>query len=116
MAIWIRDCPDNYYWALKLGKALINEFEFRFKKKHKTSSIIGYLNTTCDQMYLANNKPKIEFGNYKITEPPKCMPDVYKTDNAVESYRNYYANEKMFDKNNKPIDKYTIRNKPGFLC
>lgn len=29
-----------------------------------------------------------------LTELPKCMPDKYKVDSVVESYRNYYIGDK----------------------
>lgn len=33
---------------------------------------------------------KFELGKYWMTEPPKCMPEEFKVDGLVESYRNYY--------------------------
>jgi hypothetical protein len=38
------------------------------------------------------NKPNIVDKGF--TEPAKAMPDEYKVDDAVESYRNYYCGAK----------------------
>ncbi len=38
------------------------------------------------------NKPQIP--DIDFTTPPKAMPDEYKVDDVVESYRNYYIKEK----------------------
>jgi hypothetical protein len=32
----------------------------------------------------------------KFTDPPQCMPDYCKTDDAVIAYRNYYIREKSY--------------------
>ena len=45
----------------------------------------------------------------QMTKPPKCMPDKYKTDDYVQSYRNYYAGDK------KSFAKYTNRTTPEFM-
>jgi len=44
-----------------------------------------------------------------LTQLPKCMPDEYKVDSVIQSYRNYYNGEKkhLFDWKN--------RNKPNWI-
>ena len=45
----------------------------------------------------------------KLTQPPQCMPDEYKRENAVLGYRNYYVGEK------EHMLKYTIQSEPLWL-
>ena len=42
------------------------------------------------------------------TEPPKCMPDEYKTDSVIQSYRNYYKGSKaaIATYKNRPIPEF----------
>jgi len=42
---------------------------------------------------VCNNKPNIK--DIGFTEPPKAMPDEFKVNDVVESYRNYYRGAKM---------------------
>ena len=64
---------------------------------HKTKKVIHDLYGICNGDYA------------KMTEPPKCMPDEYKTDDYVQSYRNYYAGDK------KRFARYTNRGTPEFM-
>ena len=43
-------------------------------------------------IWCIHNRPNIEDKGF--TEPAKAMPDEYKVDSIVESYRNYYIGEK----------------------
>ena len=45
----------------------------------------------------------------QMTKPPQCMPDEYKTDDYVQSYRNYYVGDK------KRFARYTNRTTPEFM-
>jgi hypothetical protein len=45
----------------------------------------------------------------KIAAQMQCMPDEYKTDDYVQSYRNYYVGDK------KRFAKYTNRKTPEFM-
>jgi hypothetical protein len=40
------------------------------------------------------NKPNI--CDKEFTTPPKAMPDEYKVDDVIESYRNYYIGAKKY--------------------
>ena len=42
--------------------------------------------------------------------PPLCMPDEYKCDNYIQSYKDYYVGEK------KRFAKYTSVDTPDFMC
>lgn len=82
-AIWTRTSLDNYKWLVELGKELCKEYTYRYGKIHKCQTVIEQLD---------NNLPPIpEIG---FTTPALAMPNEYKGDDAVESYRAYYLFEK----------------------
>lgn len=87
MTIWVGDSGANFSFTMKLFDALLDEYTHRYNKVHKTSRI----------NLLLNNK-YIKWHNMggKFTTPPLCMPDEYKLDDYVQSYKNYYIGEKMY--------------------
>ena len=82
-AIWARESLTNYLVLCELGLELCLEYTYRYGKRHKSQDVIEWCVT---------NKPSIQDIGY--TEPPKAMPDEYKVDSVVESYRNYYRGAK----------------------
>ena len=80
---WVRESARNYEWLLLHAYALCDEYTRRYGKVHKTEEVVEW----CD-----NNRP--ELPNIGLTKQPTCMPDYCKTESVVESYRNYYINEK----------------------
>ena len=82
-AIWVRQSMENYQYLCFLGKELCKEYTYRYGKKHKTEDVI---------YWCLRNKPKLPYIGF--TEPPKAMPDEYKVECTVQSYRNYYMGEK----------------------
>ena len=97
MTKWISESPNNYSWAIQHGLALGTEYQLRYHKVHKSHEVIKEL-------------AMLDDGDHtQITEPPKCMPDEYKTNDYVQSYRNYYVGEK------KRFAKYTNRTIPEFM-
>ena len=81
--IWTRESSENYLWHYELFKALLGEYTYRYGKVHKSAQLLDMLSI------LPKNIPEGEF-----TQPPQCMPDQYKCDDAVQAYRNYYLGEK----------------------
>ena len=82
-AIWARESLTNYLLLCELGLELSYEYTHRYGKKHKSQEIIEWCVTNLP------NIPDTGFSN-----PPKAMPDEYKVDDVVESYRNYYLGAK----------------------
>ena len=82
-AIWTRESLTNYLVLCELGLELCYEYSYRYGKRHKSQDVIEWC---------VINKPSIQDIGY--TEPPKAMPDEYKVDSVVESYRNYYRGAK----------------------
>lgn len=78
--VWTRSSLTNFYWLLDCTKALCEEFTHRYKGKHSVEFIV-------DWMY--QNPPKLE--DQGLTPFAQAMPEFYKSENAVEAYRKYYA-------------------------
>lgn len=91
MAKWVRENPDNYLWAYKLFCYLLDEFDLRFDKtKHQRIKQIKHLLCVVP-IRLRSSRSS---GRLFYTYPPLCMPDKYKEDSIIQSYRNYYAGDK----------------------
>ena len=83
-SIWVRSSLENYLWLCELGLELCQEYEYRYRKTHKSKQIIEWC---------LINKPKIP--DLPFQSPPQAMPLECKVDdNSVESYRNYYREKK----------------------
>lgn len=82
-SIWTRESLSNYLYLCELGLELCYEYTYRYGKRHKSQDVIEWC---------VVNKPNIVDKGF--TEPAKAMPDEYKVDDAVESYRNYYCGAK----------------------
>ena len=83
-AVWTRDSLSNYLYLCELGIELCNEYTYRYKKIHKSQEVIEWC---------IDNK--INITDVGITQPAKAMPEVYKVDDVIQSYRNYYMGEKQ---------------------
>lgn len=97
--VWAASSKANYLWLQRLGQELSNEYRFRYGKDHKCEAYI--------RGELASPPPALT--NHVWTEPPKCMPDEYKTESVVESYENYYRGAKA------AMAKWTNRVTPQFM-
>jgi hypothetical protein len=97
-AKWARESIDNYYWLSTLAFYLNEEYKFRYNhtKNHKSYDVICEL-------------PRPELPEIGLTPFAQAMPDEYKSNDAVESYRAYY----MIEKAN--LLSYTKRGKPEWL-
>jgi len=84
-SIWAGKSYANFDWLTELGLALCSEYTYRYNKIHKCQSIIENIK---------HSNRRVSIRNIGLTDFPKCMPDQYKVDDIVESYRNYYIGEK----------------------
>ena len=82
-AIWARESLTNYLMLCELGLELCNEYSYRYGRRHKSQDVIEWCIT---------NKANIT--DKGLTTPPKAMPDEYKVDDVIQSYRNYYRGAK----------------------
>jgi hypothetical protein len=84
-AIWVRQSDKNYFWLYDMWVELLKEFTYRYGKTHACSRLIP------DLVMLPTNIP-----NKPFTEPTPAMPDYCKVPgNSLQSYHNYYFNEKQ---------------------
>lgn len=83
-AIWTRESLSNWHWLQELTRAMNDEYRYRYDKSvdHKAYTIAASL-----------PEPNIE--DIGLTPFRLAMPDQYKCDDAVQSYRNYYCGEKQ---------------------
>ena len=89
VTIWCRKSKANFMWALDLVEELHNEWRFRY----------GHPDTKFHKSYLmalllkANVPSDDKFEEEGLTPFALAMPVHFKTDDPVESYRNYYMSE-----------------------
>ena len=100
MTKWVGDSGGNFSFTIKLFDCLLSEYKNRYNKTHKTSRII----TLLKNKYLKWHNIK-----GKLTTPPLCMPDEYKSKDYVTSYKNYYIGEKIH------FAKYNFSERPQWL-
>ena len=85
-SVWARESISNYNWLLHHGQALAAEYTYRYGRRHKSQDVIEWCR---------DNKLQLMWMSRKRTQFALAMPDEYKTDCPVQSYRNYYLGEKM---------------------
>ena len=97
--LWAGASINNYWWMLAHFEGLSSEYAYRYGKKHATYE------------RLKDVVVKIPQGidKWEKTEYTLAMPDEYKCDDAVTSYRNYYMGAKRGFLN------YTRRGKPSWM-
>ena len=78
---WVGDSQGNYLWAWTLFDELVQEFGRRRFKFHASARLLDAL-SACP----------IDSGDQ--TPFVLAMPDEFKSDDPVESYRNYYRKAK----------------------
>jgi hypothetical protein len=81
--IWVRTNSKNYEWLWEHMDALMKEYTYRYGKHHATERLIH------DLWKFPCNLPVGDF-----TDPPQCMPDYCKNEDAVSAYHKYYIMEK----------------------
>jgi len=98
---WVRESIHHYKWVVTHGLEICNEFEKRYNKVHKTKQVLEWLN---------DNIPSIP--NTPFKEPPICMPDMYKSNSCIESYRKFYIQDKI---QIKSLNWNKLNNCPGWV-
>lgn len=83
-SIWVRESLSNYLYLCELGLELSKEYTHRYGKRHKSQEVIEWCITN-----------KVKICDKGFSDPPKGMPEEYKVLDCVESYRNYYREDKI---------------------
>jgi hypothetical protein len=103
-SIWVRQSITNYLWLASLAWWLSKEYQYRYGE-HKTHKSEVHI------VWLMNNPPRdIPFGDFTV--PALAMPDDYKQEDTIESYKTYYIESKF---KTRGIVNYTRREWPQFL-
>lgn len=97
-SLWIRNSLENFFWTCELGIELIREYRYRYEsQKHQRSLDIF--------QWCINNPPKLD--SKGLTPFELVMPEIYKSDNDIVSYRNLYREGKSdlhsWKKRQKPL-------------
>lgn len=85
-AIWTRSSKAHYNWLWQLLFFLCKEYTHRYDKVHKVERE--------DLLYVLNESPVNIPDVGWLSDPTPAMPDQYKANNAIQSYRNYYMGDK----------------------
>lgn len=80
---WTMSGKDQYLWHYEFTRAMLDEYTLRYGKRHGVEKIMDLLRSP------PKNIPNIEW-----TDPSLAMPDQYKGEDHVESYRKFYVAEK----------------------
>jgi len=88
---WTASHSNNWLWVLAHGFGLCAEYTTRYGKKHKCEDILIQLAKDSGGIW----NTIINLQDYKQHTPfVQCIPEQYKTSNAIEAYRAYYINDK----------------------
>lgn len=82
--LWVRESRTNFNWLVRHGIALCNEYTNRYGKTHKCLPLIQKASEYADMITGGPETPFL-----------LAMPDQFRTNNAVHSYRLYYAGAKF---------------------
>ena len=83
--IWLRQSKTNYQWLWELAMSLVDEYHVRYgNKTHKTEAVLEVL----------REAPVNAPSHVGLTPFALAMPDEYKSDCPVLSYRSYYRGAK----------------------
>lgn len=104
-AYWVRSSIQNYKWAYDLFVALLDEYEYRFGRVHKSSE---------HKKALAQIPPLPDIG---LTQFVKAMPNEFRSLSSCASYRRYMrAKLAEWQSRPKPVrTTFTRRTPPAFL-
>lgn len=99
-SIWVKQNLSNFIWSCELGIKMVEEYRFRYNsQKHERCLLIFE--------WALDNLPEIEIN--LMTPFAKAMPEEYKVDCSIESYRNYYKFGKT------ELHQWTKRKKPDWI-
>jgi hypothetical protein len=108
VTIWCRKSKANYLWTLELIDEMHKEWKYRYShpetKIHKSYLVA--------QLLKENVPTDDKFEEQRLTPFALAMPDKYKTDDPVLSYRNYYMSEEK----QKIASWKKKREKPEWYC
>ena len=81
--LWAGESRQNWDWLVQHSRALCSEYTHRYGRVHKSQAVTEWA-----------EKLNIDLPNTTRTPFRLAMPDKYKSDDPVLSYRSYYLGEK----------------------
>lgn len=81
--LWVLESRANYRWLIELGLSLAAEYTHRYDRRHKSQDVIEWCR---------DHEPDLP--DCPMTPFVQCMPDHYRSDDTVASYRRYFIGEK----------------------
>ena len=98
-AVWCRTSVENYTWLSDHLYALLDEYTYRYGKRHKCSELA----------YVLQSPPK-NLEAWDWTPMPSCMAEEFIVDkDPIMNYKNYYKVGKA------NLHKWTKREKPEWI-
>jgi len=82
--LWAAESSDNFTNLVIHCCAMIEEYESRFNKTHKCKAVLDKIINLFDASKFPTSKP---------TPLRMAIPENFKSDNIVESYRKFYASK-----------------------
>jgi len=98
--VWLRESSLNYEWLYNHFVALCSEYNLRYNKMHETSRKLRNI--------LGTHPKNLRQGS--LTPFALAMPDEYRSDDVVQSYRRYYNSKQSAFKM-----KWTVRKPPDWV-
>jgi hypothetical protein len=93
-SLWLYESLSNVKWLLDHALGLCQEYEKRFNKQHAClKSLLQVFESTDTEVKEISSSPHTPFA--------LAMPEQYKSNDAVNSYRNYLMSEKGYCEWNK---------------
>lgn len=85
-SVWVRESRLHYDWVAALARELGREFFKRYGKHHKSYDVL-----MSELFYAPAGMRELPL---KWRPPTLAMPDEFKSDDHVESYRKFYATKR----------------------
>jgi hypothetical protein len=83
--IFARQSKENFEWVIEYVMSLAEEYTYRYNKIHKSTNVLEWV---------IDNMNRLSFPVQGFTKFALAMPEEYKVDCPIQSYRNYYKNDK----------------------
>lgn len=83
--VWLRESEDNFTWLVKHALEIGTEYIRRYEKLHLSHKKL--IDVLPDISHIISDYRKVD--NFVL-----AMPEKYKTNDPVESYRRYYIGDK----------------------
>jgi hypothetical protein len=81
---WVRESSYNFQCLVEHTLAMLDEYTERFNKIHKCAAVLEEVIDLYDPTLFPSSEP---------SPLPLCMPEEYRSDSIVDSYRKFYADK-----------------------